>query len=83
MAFVGRQTDFRTAIEPYTPADAAPTQPRQGVLRRLFDAIMDSRQRHVQRDIDRYVATHGCRMTDTLERENSARLLGNGWNFRR
>ena len=84
MAFVARQTDFHTAIEPYRPARRRTGGSRiTGFWRRLFDAIMDGRQRRAQREIDRYVATHGRRMTDTLEREINARLLGDGWNVRR
>ncbi len=83
MAFIARQTDFHAAIESYRPVVATSAAPRKGLLARLYDAIMDGRQRRAQRDIDRYVATHGRRMTDSLEREINARLLGDGWNVRR
>ncbi|MCF8475620.1 MAG: hypothetical protein K9G60_01205 [Pseudolabrys sp.] len=86
MAYVARPADFHAHSEPYSPAVAAPTrlqQPRPGALRRLFDAIMDGRQRRAQRDIGYYVATHGRRMTDSMEREMNSLILGENWTVRR
>jgi hypothetical protein len=79
MAFIARQTDFHTAIAPYSP----PAQPQHGFWRRLFDSVMDGRQRRTQREVERFVAWHGRGMTDALEREIDTRLFRNGWSIHR
>ena len=88
MAYIARPADFHAKSELYPPAVTAPAhpprqKPRPGLLRRFFDAIMDGRQRRAQRDIDYYVATHGRRMTDAMEREINSLILGDNWNVRR
>jgi len=48
---------------------------RRGLLFRLFDAMMASRQRQVDREIARYLASVGGKLTDEAEREIERRLL--------
>ena len=48
---------------------------RSGLLFRLFDAMMASRQRQVDREIARYLASVGGKLTDEAEREIERRLL--------
>jgi hypothetical protein len=61
------------------PRDFAPTRApasnSRGLLRRFFDAIMESRQRQVDREIARFVHDNGGRLTDTIEREIERRFL--------
>jgi hypothetical protein len=52
-----------------------------GLLRRVFDAVTQSRQRHVNEDIARYLQQSGGRLTDEIEREMMQQLTRN-WNFR-
>jgi hypothetical protein len=52
------------------------------ILRRVFEAIRQSRQRHANRDIEDFVARSGGRLTDNLEREMSDRFLTGRANFR-
>ena len=52
-----------------------------GLLRRVYDAAMRSRQRHVNEDIARYLHQSGGRLTDEIERKMMEQLTGN-WNFR-
>jgi hypothetical protein len=52
-----------------------------GLLRRVFDAVTRSRQRHVNEDIARYLQQSGGRLTDEIEREMMQQLTRN-WNFR-
>lgn len=40
-----------------------------GLLRRLFDAMIASRQRQAEREIDYYLQRTGGKFTDTIERE--------------
>jgi hypothetical protein len=51
------------------------------LLRRIFDAVTRSRQRHVNEDIARYLHQSGGRLTDEIEREMMQQLTRN-WNFR-
>jgi hypothetical protein len=54
-----------------------------GVLRRIFDAIIEPRQKQADRDIARFLARSGGRLTDNMEREMTRRLLtGGDWNVR-
>ena len=55
---------------------------KAGVLRRIFDAIFESRQKLAERDIARFLARSGGRLTDDIEREMTQRLLTSNWNAR-
>jgi hypothetical protein len=46
-----------------------------GLLLRLFHAIKASRQRQVDREIARYLASIGGKLTDEAEREIERRIL--------
>ena len=65
----------------YTLAVAG-MRPVRAMFTRLYNAIMFARQEQANRDINRLVKTRG-RMTDSLERDISNILLGDGWNQRR
>ena len=55
---------------------------RAGLLRRVFDAVFESRQRHADQDIARFIARSGGRLTDDLERRMMARLTRSDWSLR-
>ena len=55
---------------------------KAGVLRRIFDAIVEQRQKQADRDIARFLARSGGRLTDDMEREMTQRLLTGNWNTR-
>ena len=66
-------------------ASATPARPvarRRGVLARIFDAVFESRMKHAERDIARYLERTGGRMTDDLERRMTQRLLTGDWDAR-
>lgn len=50
-------------------APAARGTAHRGILRRIADAIFESRQRKAERDIAAYIAHSGGRLTDSIERE--------------
>ena len=54
-----------------------------GSLRRtfsaLFEAMDESRRRHAEREISRYVDLRGGRMTDEAEREIGRHLFSSDW----
>ncbi|MBI1203170.1 MAG: hypothetical protein GC182_11725 [Rhodopseudomonas sp.] len=88
MTYAARSTDFQSSPASYrriapTPAVKPKALTLRGLLQRLVASISESRHRQVQRDVERYIATHGRKMTDALEREINHRTLGDGWNFRR
>ncbi|MBS0249361.1 MAG: hypothetical protein JSR61_22345 [Proteobacteria bacterium] len=62
-------------------SSATPANP--GLLRRLYEALFESRERHAQRSVDAYIARRGYRMTDSLEREIGERMLDGQWMSRR
>lgn len=67
----------------YTHRDMAPTEqaeaaPRRGFWSRVFDAISQAQQRRAEREIARYLASHGGLLTDDMERELMQRLTGQG-----
>jgi hypothetical protein len=53
------------------PADTKPAKPN--LIRRLFTAVLKSRQRRAEREIARYLAQSG--FTDAAEREIERRFL--------
>jgi hypothetical protein len=55
---------------------------RAGILRRIFDAIIESRQKQADRDIARFLARSGGRLTDDMEREMPQRLVTGNWSAR-
>lgn len=58
------------------PADAQPA--RKPFWSRLFHAIAESQQRRAEREIARYLASHGHLLNDAAEREITRRLWGGG-----
>ena len=54
-----------------------------GWLRRLFTHLMTARQRRADREIARFLAQNGFRLTDAAEREMMQRLFVNDWSVRR
>ncbi len=67
----------------YFPHNAAPAsnvhKNRPGLLRRIFHALFESRQRQADREIARFVARSGGRFTDDMERRMTERLLTGKW----
>jgi hypothetical protein len=64
--------------EPFAPA-APETEkaPRKSFWRRLGDALIESQQRRADREIARFLASHGGLMTDDMEREIMRRVTRN------
>jgi hypothetical protein len=60
------------------PADAQ-THPGPSLLRRIYDAIIESQQRRAHRDIERLVANRAGVFNDALEMEIGQRVLPGSW----
>jgi hypothetical protein len=66
----------------YTTPDHAPAADAKPARRpfwsRVFDALIAAQQRRADREIARYLATHGHLLSDDAEREIMRRLAGGG-----
>jgi len=77
MSFAAHHKDFADFVAVH-PERKAPKKP--GILRRIFDAFMQSRQRDIDRQIARFLAARsGGTLTDDLEREISQRPRTSNW----
>ncbi len=70
--------DSRPIPAPRTPGVLGK---RVGLWRRIYDAVMDARQRQTERDIARIVGQSGWHLTDDIERRITEHLTRNP-NFR-
>ena len=81
MSYAAHRRDFGSSVS-HAPAKGEDVLKRAGILRRIFDAFMESRQREVDRQIIRFLAARsGGTLTDELEREISHRLSTSNWNL--
>ena len=55
---------------------------KPGLLWRIFDAIVESRQKSANREIALRLARSGGRITDSIEREIAQSLLKGNWKVR-
>jgi hypothetical protein len=79
MSYAAHRRDFGSYLgQRPSKTEAAPKRP--GILRRILDTFMESRQRDVDRQITRFLAARSARrLTDDLEREISQRLSTSNW----
>lgn len=55
---------------------------KPGILRRIVDAIGALSERQSERDIARFIARRGGRITDEVEREIGRRVMTSNWGAR-
>jgi len=80
MSYAAHHKDFGSLVPNQVPERAAAVAKKPGVLRRIFDAFMQTRKRDVDRQVARFLAARsGGTLTDSLEREISQRLLTSNW----
>ena len=75
-------TAYSGEFVPFRSDKPAGQAGRPGLLRRIFDAIFESRMRHAERDIARYLEGNGGRLTDDIERRMTQRLITGDWTVR-
>jgi hypothetical protein len=79
MSYAAHRRDFGAFLgQGPSKTEAAPR--REGILRRIFEAFSQARQRDVDRQITRFLAARSARrLTDDLEREIAQRLSTSNW----
>ena len=82
MTFAAHSIDFHRHVASGR-APAGSTARRSGLLARLFGALVESREREAERNVEAYLARTGYRFTDSIEREIEANMFKGGWNPRR
>ena len=79
MSYAAHHKDFGSFVG-HQPIPKGETVAKKiGLVRRIFDALMQSRQRDVDRQIARFLAQSGRAFTDDLEREISQRPRTSNW----
>jgi hypothetical protein len=82
MSYAAHHKDFGPLVSHKAPLERKATAKNTGLLRRIFDAFMEARQRDVDRQITRFLAARsGGTLTDGLEREISQRLSRSNWSL--
>ena len=62
------------------PASTNPLARRRGgIFKRIFAAIERSRQRRIEQEAGRFIAKHGGRITDDVERQLNGHFSGGGF----
>ena len=74
-----RHRDFDLRRVPDREPKGAPPRAHHGLLRRIFAAIARSHEGKVEKEAGRFIATHGGRLTDDVERQLTEHF--NGRNF--
>ena len=55
---------------------------KPSLLRRIYDAIIEARQRRADQDIARFLERSGGRLTDSIEREMMQSRWSDNWKAR-
>jgi hypothetical protein len=64
-------TTFNTALEAANAVETTATASRPNLLARFWTALVESRHRAAEREIERYITMHGGVLTDSIERDLS------------
>lgn len=67
---------FHLNRTPVRGSSSAPTGAQTSILRRIFAGIERWEQRRIEREAERFIAEHGGRLTDSIERELLERVCG-------
>jgi hypothetical protein len=71
--------DYHLPYHSVFAAKRAAVRPREDILRRIFAAIDRLHQRHIEQEAGQFIATHGGRLTDDIERQLGERFSGRGF----
>ena len=79
MSSVAACQDFHVRRAPQPASTNASAPPREGSFQRIFAAFERSRQRRLEQEAGRFIAKHGGRVTDDLERQLNGYFSGGGF----
>jgi hypothetical protein len=79
MTYAAQHQDISPEFDHGIAAKSGAVTPKTGVLRRVMDAIFESRERQTDREIVRILERSGGRLTDDVEREMTLRLSSQNW----
>ena len=71
--------DFHLRRIPVSGSRKVPAGACQGIVRRISAAIERWRQRHTEQEAGRFIAEHGGRLTDDVERQLTEHFNGRGF----
>jgi hypothetical protein len=79
MAYAARPSEFVPCGESRSADREVGGSPRRGWLRRIYDAVLESRQKQAERVAAAYLEGTGGRFTDDIERRLVDRLVSGDW----
>ena len=80
MTYAPRPNEFAAYFDaPIVTAPVRAEPRRRGLLGRLLDAARESAERHAERDAAGVLERSGGRLTDSIEREITDRLINGSW----
>jgi hypothetical protein len=83
MSYAAHRKDFAPYVGEAEAAGDAKAPAKPALWRRILDTLIESRQKQVDRQIGRYLAERGGRLTDETERELTRQLMvNNNWSTR-
>jgi hypothetical protein len=69
MTYAANYRDFGSYFRDKDSTKSSPDAKKLGILRRIFGAIFETRQEQIEREVARFVARSGGRITDDIERK--------------
>jgi hypothetical protein len=82
MTYTAHHKNFAPYVDGEGPAKRDAVAKKLGVLRRILNAVLNSRQRQADRQIAAFLARSGGRLTDDIERELMRRISTSNWSMR-
>jgi hypothetical protein len=79
MTYAARPHEFANCPGNERPVHPPVAARRHGWLRRIYDAMFESRQKQAERAIAAYLESTGGRFTDSIERRVTERLISGKW----
>lgn len=79
MSSMALYRDFHPRDLPLPISVKVPARPHKGIVQRISAAIERWQQRHTEQEAGRYIAEHGGRLTDDVERQMTERFNGRGF----
>lgn len=79
MSTMALHQSFRLRHAPAHRPRSLPADARQGMFKRIAAAVGRWQQRHIEQEAGRFIADHGGRLTDDIERQLAEHFSGRGF----